>query len=702
MCSGGIKTDGSLWTWGNQNNAQELGQSIATVNYMNNSPVKIGASSWAMLAHGGSHMLAIDSVGRLFAWGYNGNGQLGDGTLVDKSSPVQIGTSSWSMCTAFAGTNSAAIRAGDGALFTWGFGGGGVLGDGTTVGKSSPVKIGSSSWNFVAGSGANNGWIAAIRIDGGLFTWGDNVGGQLANGNTTSRSSPVQVGTSSWSFLSAGCRNGAGITVTRELFTWGDNSSGQLGDGTTANKSSPVKIGTSSWSMVSIMGVDASVSCCHAIDSVGRLFGWGDNSKGQIGDTTTTNRSSPVQVGSPDSWTWVQTGHLLTNWGSVSYAGQGVCGIKADGSVWRWGGIGPSVVASYDPFLDDGNGGQLSWAFAGVKKIALSSMGSVLVIDASDKLWAWGANTAGQLGDGTTTNRSSPVQIGALSWKDIYLGGDGNNAFALGILTDGSLYAWGNNSVGQLGDGTTTARSSPVHIGTSSWSFLPVGGQGPHGSGGTDSGPTAAAVRTDGALFTWGKNDSGSMGDGTAVAKSSPVKIGSSSWAMVSLGGSGTTSVYFTLAIDVLGRLFAWGGNVNGQLGDGTSTAKSSPVQIGSSSWSMVHAGARASAGLLATTGALYTWGANDSGILGDGTTTTRSSPVHIGTSSWSMVRVARKYMLGKRTDNQLFWWGANGNPNLTPTAVSSPVAIGSAQNWVDIQGVNTTSQGIPVVIGIR
>lgn len=698
MCGAGIKTDGSLWTWGQQNNNFELGQSIGTNQYASSEPKQVGASSWAMVANGGGTMLAIDSVGRLFGWGENGNGQIGDGTTVAKSSPVQIGASSWAMIAA-AGTFSAGIRAGDGALFTWGFNGGGQLGDSTTVQKSSPVKIGSSSWNFLSISEANNGFVLAIRIDGGLFTWGDNVGGQLANGNTTSRSSPVQVGTSSWNFVSAGGRNGAGLTVTKELFTWGDNSSGQLGDGTTTNRSSPVKIGTSSWSMVSICGIDASISGCHAIDSVGRLFGWGDNSRGQVGDNTTTNRSSPVQVGS-DSWAWVHTNHLVTNWGTGDLAaGGGVLGIKADGTVWHWGGLNFDSLPTYDVFLSDGNGGQLSWAFAGVKKIAMSDAGSVLVIDSADKLWAWGDNQAGQLGDGTTTNRSSPVQIGSLAWKDIFLGGIGPTQFALGLLADGSLYAWGANASGQLGDGTTTARSSPVHIGSSSWSMVCSGGQGT--ITGTDNGPHAAAIRTDGGLFTWGANTNGQLGDGSTTAKSSPVKIGSSSWAMISIGG-GNQDGYFSLGIDAVGRLLTWGANTRGQMADGTATGKSSPVVIGTSSWSMVHAGPRFCGGILVTTGALYTWGFNNVGQLGDGTVTSRSSPVHIGTSSWTMVYARGLGMLGKTTANQLFGWGTGWQPHFIPTATSSPVAIGSAQNWTQIQGTLMNANNIPVVIGIR
>ena len=143
-------------------------------------------------------------------------------------------------------------------------------------------------------------------------------------------------------------------------------------------------------------------------------------------------------------------------------------------------------------------------------------------------LFSWGDNSSGQLGLGDITSKSSPVQIGSSSWTMVKTDG----VFAIGLTTTKALFTWGGNQYGQLGDGTTTSKSTPTQIGligTSSWTAIGI-----NGFNGFDS---AAAIRSDGLLFTWGQNQIGQLGDGTLIAKSSPVQIGSSSWVAVDGGG---------------------------------------------------------------------------------------------------------------------------------------------------------------------
>ena len=292
----------------------------------------------------------------------------------------------------------------------------------------------------------------------------------------------------------------------------------------------------------------------------------------------------------------------------------------------------------------------------------------ILAIKTDGSLWAWGSNRSGAFGDGTEISKSSPVKIGSSSWSAIAAG----SAFSLGILITGALYAWGDNSYGQLGDqtgGSFTSKSSPVKIGSSSWSAIAAGygfslgilttgvlyawGENNNGALGNlsttnqsspvlVSGPAGASwsiisaylhslgILTTGALYAWGYNSTaGILGDNTAsVSKSSPVKIGSSSWSAIAAGQN------HSLGILTTGKLYAWGSNVKGQLG--SSPSRSSPGQVGSYSWSYISAGWQISCGI--SYGKLYAWGDNTYGQLGDGTTTTLSTPTQIGVSNWVSV----------------------------------------------------------------
>ena len=653
--SAGITTTGALFTWGN-NTAGQLGDGTTIAK---SSPVQIGTSSWTAVSTGASYMMGITTTGGLFTWGLGTSGQLGDGTTVNKSSPVQIGTSSWSMVSAGGLTSAAILANGSGALFTWGLGTSGQLGDGTTINKSSPVQIGTSSWNFVS---AGNPYVAAISTAGALFTTGLNSFGQLGDGTIINKSTPVQVATtyniiSSWTAVSAGYSHSMAIAYDGLLWGWGTNATGQLGDGTTATRSYPIQIGNSSWKSIGTSGYSAGIT------TTGALFAWGANITGQLGDGTTVNKSSPVQVGT-SSWTMVSLGdayvlgltttNLLYTWGvnSVGQLGDGTVVNKSS----------PVAITALQQVTFD------SWKMIST---GLSHTAAIRYSDAS--LWVWGNNATGQLGDGTTINKSSPIQIGTSSWSAVSAGA----SHTAGITTTGSLFTWGGNNSYQLGDGTTIAKSSPVQIGTSSWTIVSAFSQ-------------SAGITISGSLFTWGLNNIGQLGDGTTIAKSSPVQIGTSSWSIVESGAS------MTAGITATGSLFTWGYNITGQLGDGTTVNKSSPVQIGTSSWTAVTLSATWSAGITAT-GSLFTWGINSTGTLGDGTTVNKSSPVQIGTSSWSAISAGDGHAFGILINKDLYGWGNNATGQLgnnTVTNRSSPVQLGTSK-WSMVSAGYSCSTGI-------
>jgi alpha-tubulin suppressor-like RCC1 family protein len=236
-------------------------------------------------------------------------------------------------------------------------------------------------------------------------------------------------------------------------------------------------------------------------------------------------------------------------------------------------------------------------------------------------LWAWGRNSnAGQLGDGTTVDKNSPVQIGALTnWNQVAAGG--YQTFS--VKTDGTLWAWGSNTNGVLGQNNLVSRSSPVQVGAlTNWSAV--------GTNFLNSANVfVTAVKTDGTLWAWGKNNLGQLGDGTVIDRSSPIQVGAlTNWYQSSESGRAT------LAIKTDGTLWSWGGSANGTLGGGG--YRSSPVQVGSEvNWLFVSGGQNHVAALQGDK-TLWTWGSNSNGVLGR--TGTAGVPGQVGSLTWTAV----------------------------------------------------------------
>lgn len=338
-------------------------------------------------------------------------------------------------------------------LYAWGKGDSyGGLGLGNTVNYSSPMQVGSlTNWRQI-GVGGYSEQTAAIKTDGTLWMWGYNGGGQLGDGTTTNRSSPVQVSSSiPWKYVSTGIERTAAIKTDGSLWTWGYQFSGALGVGIDypVAFSSPIQVGSATnWRQV-----DATTRYHTAgIQTDGTLWVWGNNS--YVGSAS----SIPTQVG------------LLNNWKQVVTNYYHIAAVKTDGTLWTWGdvvygqlGLGNNV--SYNSPVQVGS--LNNW------RQVSSGVWHMLAVKTDGTLWAWGGNGSGTLGIGNTINYSSPVQVGSLtSWKSVFCG-----AFSSGaIKTDGTLWVWGSNANGQLGIGNTVNYSSPVQVGSmTSWKSAAAG-----------------------------------------------------------------------------------------------------------------------------------------------------------------------------------------------------------------------------------
>lgn len=335
-----------------------------------------------------------------------------------------------------------------GATLSTGFNTSGELGDGTIVAKSSVIPV-LGGHSFVQIRGGNSGAIA-LKADGSAWSWGNNLDGQIGDGTIANKSVPTAV-IGSHSFIKVAASNMSGNSAFTALksngqaWTWGNNVNGQLGDGTVVKKSSPIAvIGGQSF-------VDISVSQngSLALKQTGEVFGWGVNNLGQLGDGTTISKSSPVATVGGHSFISIASGATH----SVA--------LKQDGSVWCWGS---NTIGQLGNNLSDLTGLEnrsSPIAVIGGHSFIKISAGSAfsVALKENGQAWAWGANTLGQLGDTTIISKSSPIQvIGGHSFISIAAGLD----FVVALKSNGQAWAWGQNNLGQLGDNTIVAKSSPV------------------------------------------------------------------------------------------------------------------------------------------------------------------------------------------------------------------------------------------------
>lgn len=356
------------------------------------------------------------------------------------------------------------------------------------------------------------------------------------------------------------------------------------------------------------------------------LWLWGRNVYGQLGDPTLTDRSSPIQT--------LAGG---TNWQQVAVSGYHTTAIKTDGTLWSFGYNGGvlgdnSITDKVSPVQTIAGG--TNW-----KQVSCGGI-HVVAVKTDGTLWTWGDNSNGQLGTNNTTARSSPVQTisGTSNWKYVSAGDE----FTTAIKTDGTLWLWGRNLYyGQLGDNSTVSKSSPVQItgGGTTWR---ISSAGVHHAG---------AIKSDGTLWLWGRNNYGDLGDNTITHRSSPVQTisGGTNWKLVSCGGD------HTAAIKTDGTLWMWGSNAQGRMGDNTEINKSSPVQTisGGTNWKSVFLG-RYNTSALKTDGTLWRWGNNIFGTLGDNTNTDKSSPVQTiaGGTNWKSITAGFRHAAAIRDDS--------------------------------------------------
>jgi alpha-tubulin suppressor-like RCC1 family protein len=373
------------------------------------------------------------------------------------------------------------------------------------------------------------------------------------------------------------------------------------------------------------VAVDAGDHHTVALKSDGTVRTWGDNAYGQLGDNTTTDRTTPVQV------LGLGGSGYLTGVSSVASGWYHTIALKGDGAVWTWGRGGSGQLgdnAATDrttPVQVLGPGG--SGFLTSVKAIAGGGFHTI-VLKNDSTVWAWGQNTFGRLGDGTSTQRNTPVQVvgpgGTGFLTDVKAIG-GGLSHTVALKSDGTVWTWGYNSDGQLGDNTVTARTTPVQV------------KGPGGVGFlTDVKAIASgvnhtiAVKTDGTVWAWGDNAYGQLGDNATTDRTTPVQVSGLTGVVAVTGGRS-----HSIALKSDGTVWTWGANNTGQLGDGTNTQRTTPVQVvglGGAGFltgvSAVASGLGDHTVTVKTDGTVWSWGYGFNGELGNGVIANSTTPV--------------------------------------------------------------------------
>ncbi len=623
-------------------------------------------NTFTSVATGYNHSCGLTANGGVKCWGNNGNGQLGDGTTANRAAPVDVvGLGSGVIALEVGGYHSCALMA-NGGVKCWGYNLYGQLGDGTTTNRTSPVDVSGLTSGVSAIAVGGYQTCAVMAASGGVKCWGYNTQGQVGDGTTTNRATPVDVSglASGVSTLAAGGNHTCALTTSGGVKCWGYNIYGQLGNGTTTQSLTPVDV---SGLTSGVSDISAKLQHTCALTSAGGVKCWGYNGYGQLGDGTTTNRSAPVNVSG-----------LASGVSAIAAGGYHTCAITTGGGAKCWGynaqgQVGDNTTSNRTTPVD------VSGMTSGTIAIAAGQF-HTCAVTTDGLVKCWGDNSYIQLGDGRTTQSNTPVNVTGLSAGDSPIATGDNHTCAL--TTSNGVKCWGDNSYGQLGDGTTTQHTTPADVSglTSGVKAVITGWE------------HTCALTSAGGAKCWGYNLHGEVGDATTTNRTAPVDvIGLTSGVRAIAAGN-----WHTCVLTTGGGVKCWGYNGYGQLGDGTTSNRIAPVDvIGlTSGVSAIVAGNGLGMGdgytcALTNAGAVKCWGQNNSGQLGDGTTTQRQlTPVAVSGLTSGVIGIAAGFYhtCALTAGGGVKCWGFNGNGELgdgTTTQRLTPVDVSGLNSGV-------------------
>jgi len=614
----------------------------------------------AAIAAGQDHACVLTSAGAVKCWGSNAEGQLGDGTITDRLTPTPVlGLASGVTAIAAGNEHTCALNAA-GAVKCWGRNDSGQVGNGTIDRAVKPVNVVGLS-SGVTAIAAGNFHTCAILASGSVKCWGNNQGGQLAYNPSpwvNYVNTPIDVAGLGGpaAKLALGGQHSCALTPGGVVKCWGSDSGGQLGLGFYGGaRFSPVDVAG-----IPPTAIDISAGNAHscALFTSGNVKCWG------------TLQGPASGSGQADAQFRALDVPGLTS-GVVAIAGglRHACALFNDGSVKCWGDNSQGQVGDITHTFAFATPTQVYTLTSGISAIATGSLHSCAVTTGG-AVRCWGDNRHGQLGDGISgLHRTASDVVGLASGVNAIAAGD---AYSCALLASGAVQCWGFNDHGQLGDTTNTIGRAPGNVTGLSSGVMAIAAGFAH----------ACAVTSAGALRCWGANSAGQLGDGMTIDRLSPVDVNGLPANVVAVAAGR----FHTCALTQDGGVKCWGSNFLGAIGDGSFQDRLSPTDVSglASGVKAIAAGTSFSCALM-TSGSVKCWGTAVFG-LGDGTNSTRLIPVNVLGLAPNVVGIAAgsDYACALTTVGEVRCWGST-NPDRFGTSPGAAIIDGLASGATSI-----------------
>jgi alpha-tubulin suppressor-like RCC1 family protein len=666
-----LKASGQAFCWG-AGGAGALGNG-STMDRSAATPVQMPSGvQFTKIVAGISHTCALGNDSKAYCWGGGWLGQMGNGSNADQLTPVAVTSPGGVIFMEISSTGfHTCALANDSHTYCWGMNDNGQLGNGSTANQSTPVQVNSPAGTSFMKISTGRAHTCGLSNDARTWCWGTGDWGALGNGSTASRSNPTEVSAPSGvTFNSIATGNGHTCAISNEAkaYCWGWNSSGQLGTGDTTDRMTPTEVNvpsgttlnevTANWSQSCAMGNDGRPWCwgwsglaqrltpvaidaptgnwnfyrvspgmdhaCGMANPYNNIYCWGNGQHGRLGNNQMADQSTPVEVVEASTATPPSNTPITPQFTELSAGGEHTCGLANDSNTYCWGG-----------------------------------------------------GDFGQLGDGTTSDRMNPVPVhrpAGVIFTQIAVG----EFHTCAIGNDSMAYCWGQGGPGQLGDGGNSSRPVPGPVTVPSGVIFTQLAAGRNHT---------CALGNDAKTYCWGQNDLGQLGDGTLVEKWIPTVVNVPTGVIFTRITAGMSH---TCALGNNGKTYCWGYGGDGTIGNGSTANRSTPTAVAAPSGVLFTDPIAGGSNTCdrGNDSKAYCWGVNDFGQLGNGNDLSQSSPVAVNEPAgviFTDVQTGYDHTCALGNDNGTYCWGAGifgqlGNGNnaqlTTPSAVSVPGGV--------------------------